>query len=202
VHARSAPAAWLAAAALIASAGEARGEIYRWVDDDGVVHYTQDLNSVPERHRVKSLALSPVQRAAAAEAMAAVRSVHSETGASTPPAIYTHRVRTATRDAEAALSALPGHPVATALRAALGFEQWTARVVQRTPGPRVVLLEMRASCAPIQRMLSVPGEDRDADDRAFAVRELKACAAGRIAEAARLLDAAGGPPDRRPPAAR
>lgn len=200
--ARSALAAGLVAAALVTGAGEARGEIYRWVDDDGVVHYTQDLSSVPERHRVRSLALSPVQRAAAAEAIAAVRSLQRDTGASTPSAIYTHRVRAAARDAEAGLAALAQHPVATALRAALGFEQWTARVVQRTPGPRAVLLEMRQPCAPIQRMLSGPGEGREADDRAFAVRGLKACAAARLAEAERLLDAAGGPPARRPPPAR
>ena len=113
---RSPAAVWLAAAALVAAAGEARSEIYRWVDDEGVVHYTQDLNSVPERHRVQSpLALSLVQRAAAAEAIAAVRSVHRETGASTPSAIYSHRVRAAAREAEAALAALGGGPRLEAL---------------------------------------------------------------------------------------
>jgi clan AA aspartic protease (TIGR02281 family) len=32
-------------------AGDARAEVYRWVDDSGGVHYTQDLQQVPEDER-------------------------------------------------------------------------------------------------------------------------------------------------------
>jgi len=48
----------------LALAGPAGGEIYRWVDESGKVHFTQDLGKVPARHRraAEAAAKAPVGR--------------------------------------------------------------------------------------------------------------------------------------------
>ena len=43
-------AAWLLGAALL-PASPASGQVYRWVDDRGTVHYAEGLDSVPEEYR-------------------------------------------------------------------------------------------------------------------------------------------------------
>jgi hypothetical protein len=50
----------LASVALLLSAGTARGQddvVYRWVDDDRIVNFTQGLGSVPQRHVPRAVAL-------------------------------------------------------------------------------------------------------------------------------------------------
>lgn len=45
--------AWRAAlvAALVAFGAESRAELYRWTDDEGVVHYATDRDRIPRRYR-------------------------------------------------------------------------------------------------------------------------------------------------------
>jgi len=51
-----------AAVLVLTLAGPAAAETYRWVDDRGVVHYTQGLDSVPERYR-ETTAVLPLREA-------------------------------------------------------------------------------------------------------------------------------------------
>ena len=53
-------AAMLAIGALVTSAG---AQVFHWVDDQGVVHYTTGIESVPERYRAaaRALAVSSVE---------------------------------------------------------------------------------------------------------------------------------------------
>lgn len=44
-------------AALLAPMAPAEAEIYRWVDDKGVPHYTDGLHGVPEEHRSQAVPL-------------------------------------------------------------------------------------------------------------------------------------------------
>lgn len=46
---------FLVAASLVGS--PARAEIYQWTDDQGTVHFADDLSSVPEKHRKKATLL-------------------------------------------------------------------------------------------------------------------------------------------------
>jgi len=57
--------------AFVTSAG---AQVYHWVDDQGVIHYTTGIESVPERYRAaaRALAISPVD-STAPEAPAASR---------------------------------------------------------------------------------------------------------------------------------
>src|SRR5581483_12278555 len=49
---RAAGRVLLAALALAAlSPGPAAAQVYRWTDDQGVIHYSTGIESVPERHR-------------------------------------------------------------------------------------------------------------------------------------------------------
>jgi hypothetical protein len=43
--------AWLVALAVAASAGPAHAQLYRWLNEQGEVHFTQGLENVPERFR-------------------------------------------------------------------------------------------------------------------------------------------------------
>lgn len=40
--------------ALVALAAPAAAQVYRWTDDDGVIHLTTDPSRIPEAHRVKT----------------------------------------------------------------------------------------------------------------------------------------------------
>ena len=54
----------LSAAVMLAGAlPSAAAQVFHWVDDEGVVHYTTGLESVPERYRAaaRPLAISPVE---------------------------------------------------------------------------------------------------------------------------------------------
>jgi hypothetical protein len=54
----------LSAAVVLAGAlPSAAAQVFHWVDDDGVIHYTTGLESVPERYRAaaRPLAISPVE---------------------------------------------------------------------------------------------------------------------------------------------
>ena len=54
----------LSAAVMLADAlPSAAAQVFHWVDDEGVVHYTTGLESVPERYRAaaRPLAISPVE---------------------------------------------------------------------------------------------------------------------------------------------
>lgn len=44
-------AAAVAAALLALSASPSAADIYRWVDDQGTIHFTDDRTAIPERHR-------------------------------------------------------------------------------------------------------------------------------------------------------
>jgi Aspartyl protease/Domain of unknown function (DUF4124) len=43
--------AWLVALAVAAPAGPAHAQLYRWLNEQGEVHFTQGLENVPERYR-------------------------------------------------------------------------------------------------------------------------------------------------------
>lgn len=45
---------WLAAVFLLALAGPASAEIYRWTDAEGREHFTMDLHRVPAKHRAEA----------------------------------------------------------------------------------------------------------------------------------------------------
>ena len=60
----------LAAALLLALPGTAGAQIYRWVDERGVPHYTEGIDSVPERFRATAVAL-PMRKEPPAPAPAA-----------------------------------------------------------------------------------------------------------------------------------
>ena len=57
---RATLAAMLVSGALVTSAG---AQVYHWVDDEGVIHYTTGIESVPERYRAaaRPLAVSSVE---------------------------------------------------------------------------------------------------------------------------------------------
>jgi hypothetical protein len=61
---RRSPASRVAVGVLLvgALASSAWSQVYHWVDDDGVIHYTTGIESVPERYRTaaRALATSPV----------------------------------------------------------------------------------------------------------------------------------------------
>jgi predicted aspartyl protease len=63
--------ALLTSGALVTSVG---AQVYHWVDDQGVVHYTTGIESVPERYRAaaRSMAVSPAD-SPASESSAAAR---------------------------------------------------------------------------------------------------------------------------------
>lgn len=71
----------IALAGLLASApvGGVRAESYRWVDDDGVVHYTDDPYQLPEPQRSKVLEKLEKERAAEKERSGA-RPGHDRSG--------------------------------------------------------------------------------------------------------------------------
>lgn len=71
----------LAGALLATAAPSARGEIYRWTDADGRVHYTQDLQGVPPEHRAAAR-----ERAGAADGPSRVQTFSSEPAAQAPSA--------------------------------------------------------------------------------------------------------------------
>jgi predicted aspartyl protease len=55
----------VALAMLTLSAAPAAAQMFRWTDEQGVVHFTQGLDSVPERFRAKSQLMAFPERAAA-----------------------------------------------------------------------------------------------------------------------------------------
>ena len=65
------------AAAVVLASGPAQAQIYRWVDEAGVPHYTDGRDAVPERYRATATPLglrnapAPAERAPASRAPAA-----------------------------------------------------------------------------------------------------------------------------------
>ena len=73
----------LSAAVVVAGAlPSTAAQVFHWVDDEGVVHYTTGLESVPERYRAaaRPLAVSPVEASPPG-----VAAVPARTGIATVP---------------------------------------------------------------------------------------------------------------------
>jgi hypothetical protein len=110
----------LALATLALVPGPVSATLYSWVDDDGVLHYTADLSSIPEARRASAREIPhPQPRAGGGE---------NTPGAAAPPAAAPADPGTA-----ASRSAAPSPSAAPADRPAEG------RVIQFTPGGPIVV---------------------------------------------------------------
>jgi hypothetical protein len=77
-------AAAAAVAATLALAAPAAAQLYRWTDEQGNVHYTQGLYSIPERHRGSARLVAPPEPPAAPPAPAPAAPAPGTPGAATP----------------------------------------------------------------------------------------------------------------------
>lgn len=73
----------LALLTLVLWAGSLRAEIYKWIDKDGVVHYTDDLGQVPEKQRAKSE--SDGKKGPQGKPISIMRGTSAKSPAVTPP---------------------------------------------------------------------------------------------------------------------
>jgi hypothetical protein len=88
------------ALALLGNAGSAPGEVYRWVDEKGELHFTGDLDQVPPRYRHRATApvsgpnstlnltpqeTDPAQEAAREERLEALRRLNARPQGSPSP---------------------------------------------------------------------------------------------------------------------
>lgn len=163
------------------------GHVYRWVDEQGVVHYTQGIDNVPERYRGDPT-LSPPERTVAGEALAALRALESLVAPDMGSVEYQWRLRRLDEIVPRKLRAMKKSSVRTALAAALGHYRAAAPVVARNAtgsGDRAVRSD--PSCPRLAR-LSAPGDrPAAAEVRTAALRSLWGCASDQLAAAQRML---------------
>lgn len=86
--------------------GPAEGQIYRWVDEVGVPHYTEGLDTVPERHRANATPLGLRSRAAPPPEAASAASATVRAGGTTIPYTPGQRIMVDVRINDAASARL------------------------------------------------------------------------------------------------
>jgi len=146
----------------------AEGQIHRWVDEAGNVHYGHGIQSVPERPHA---GLAAHEREAARQALAALRELGPFAGPATPPAELEMRLAQMNRTVSASLTRLSPGPLREALaegqRAYLGLRVVNGYLSDLRPR----LHPLAASCPPLVEALEKPGATRFRLDRDVALRD-------------------------------
>lgn len=106
-----------AVGALAVPASGSAQALYRWTDEQGQTHITDDPNQVPERYRPKPPAPDP--RTAAAGAIAALKSLGALVGGEPLHEEYMRQVGEAREAVDRALTGLDGGPLRAALTSAM-----------------------------------------------------------------------------------
>lgn len=164
---------------------EAGAHVYRWVDDTGVVHYGQGIDSVPERYRDPRL--PPAERAAALEAVKALQDLASLVDPAMGRAEYQWRLRKLDEVVAKDLRAVRRGPVKTALAAALTHYRLAGQLIER--GVAVLRNRPAGSDQPCRGLARppAPGEpSASAEDRTAALQAVWRCASDRAAAAEAL----------------
>ena len=164
---------------------DAGAQTYRWVDEKGVVHYAQGIDSVPERYRDPRL--PPMERDAALEAVKALKDLESLVDPLMGSFGYQWRLRKLDEVVAKDLRAVRRGPVKTALASALNHYRLAGQLIERG----VVLSRSRpaGSDQPCRRLARppAPGEaSASAEDRTAALQAVWRCASDRTAAAEAL----------------
>lgn len=191
--------------ALLLIVTPAAAQTYRWVDDKGVVHYTQGRDSVPERFR-RGAAFPPEQRAAVLEALRALKRLQPFAVSGISLSEYATRLQRMNAVVGVSLRVIDAGPVQIALTGAHREYNAAYRVMQSMhvwPSTvRSLLVPIADTCPPVARLLleRLLAERSLSEAREFTRDALSAvfgCAASSIAEAEYALGAAseerGGP---------
>lgn len=159
------------------------GQTYRWVDEQGAVHYAQGLDNVPERYR-PLVRLSPREQTAAREALTALKAFEALMTPEMGSLEYGWRLRQVEEVVPRKLRAMRRSPVQTALAAALRHYRAAAPLVA---SDRTASVRPDRQCPRLAR----PDTPRDraaaTDDRSAALQALWRCASEQIAVAERAL---------------
>ncbi|MEK7386030.1 MAG: DUF4124 domain-containing protein, partial [candidate division NC10 bacterium] len=170
---------------LVLLPADAGAQTYRWVDDKGVVHYAQGIDSVPERYRDPRL--PPVERAAALEAVKALKDLESLVDPAMGSFGYQWRLRKLDEVVAKDLRAIRRGPVKTALAGALNHYRLAGQLIER--GAVVSRNRPAGSDQPCRRLARppAPGEaSASAEDRTAALQAVWRCASDRTAAAEAL----------------
>jgi hypothetical protein len=108
---------------------DARAQVYRWVDNKGVVHYTQSVDNVPERYRDPRL--SPSERTEVLEAVKALKDLEAMVTPEMKSFEYQWRLRKLEEVVTKSLRAMKRGRVATALSGALGHYRLAGELIER-----------------------------------------------------------------------
>lgn len=160
----------------------AAGQTYRWVDEQGAVHYAQGLDNVPERYR-PPVRLSPRERTAAREALTALKAFEALVAPEMGSLEYGWRLRQLDEVVPRKLRAMRRSPVQTALAAALRHYRAAAPLVA---SDRAASARPDPQCPPLAR-LDASRDRASAEYRPAALRSLWRCASDQIAVAERAL---------------
>lgn len=184
------PLTWILLLAWLAlGPTRAVGQIYRWVDEKGVVHYTQGVDNVPERYRAEPT-LSPPERTVAQEAVAELKGFESFVGREVGSAVYRWHLRQLDEVVSRKLRAMKRSPVQTAVATALGHYRAAAPFVEGDPaGPRA---RPDPRCQRLARLPAPRDRSASVEYRSAALQSLWACASDQIAAAERALAVTSG----------
>lgn len=161
-------------------------QMYRWMDDRGVVHYTQGIDSIPERYR-RGASLPPEQHAAVVAALLALKDLEEVTHPGMEHWRYFQRLQRARDLVVAAHRVLDPGLLRTALGGAYGYydaaEQLLQRMNSRAEAVRRILVRVEERCPRIAQLLSGPpagDHSGDTRDREAAFAALRACASDSV----------------------
>ena len=164
---------------------DAGAQTYRWVDEKGVVHYAERIDSVPERYRDPRL--PPAERAAALDAVKALKDLESLVDPLMGSFGYQWRLRKLEEVVGKELRAIRRGPVKTALASALNHYRLAGQLIER--GVVVPRNRPAGSDQPCRRLARppAPGEaSASAEDRTAALQAVWRCASDRTAAAEAL----------------
>ena len=170
---------------LVLRPADAGAHVYRWVDEKGVVHYAQSIDSVPERYRDPRL--RPAEHAAALEAVKALKDIESLVDPALSRFAYQWRLRKLDEVVRKDLRAMRRGPVATALATALNHYRLAGQLIERgVVVPRDRPAGSDQPCRGLARP-PAPGEaSASPEDRTAALLAVWRCASDRTAAAEAL----------------
>ncbi len=182
------PLTWILLLAWLALwPARAVGQIYRWVDEKGVVHYTQGIDNVPERYRTEPT-LSPPERTAAQEAVAALKEFESFVGPEVGAAAYQWRLRQLAEVVSRKLRAMKRGPVQIAVATGLAHYRAAAPFVDGDPaGSRARPVRPDPRCERLARLSAPRDRSASVEYRSAVLQSLWGCASDQIAAAERAL---------------
>ncbi len=167
---------------------DARAQVYRWVDNKGVVHYTQSVDNVPERYRDPRL--SPSERTETLEAVKALKDLEAMVTPEMKSFEYQWRLRKLEEVVTKSLRAMKRGRVATALSGALGHYRLAGQLIERGVAASRA---RRAGCGGLAHAAKAGEPALAGDERAAALQAVWRCAAERTEAVEALLNPGPGP---------